>query len=166
VYVTLGTAPGRDAGLLDVAVSGLVDLDVNVVVTVGTDRDPEQVQQAGTNVTALRFVPQDDLLPACSLVVCHGGSGTVLGALAHGVPVVVLPHMADQYRNADAIRRVGCGLALEDHAHTPAGVRAAVSRALAEPSLGAAAAALRTEIASMPSPAAAVTRLHDLVTSG
>jgi UDP:flavonoid glycosyltransferase YjiC (YdhE family) len=164
VYVTLGTAAGRDIGLLDLAVSGLVGLDLNVVVTVGRDGDPARFEDMGTNISAHRFIPQDDLLPSCSVAVCHGGSGTLLGALAHGVPVVLLPHMADHFRNADAVRRAGCGLALDQDAQTPSGIAAAVRTALEDQSVVSAAANVKAEIANMPTPVAAVARLREMVT--
>lgn len=163
VYVTLGTAAGREAGLLDVALSGLIGLDVNVVVTVGRDGDPTKLKAAGSNVTVHSFIPQNDLLPLCSLVVCHGGSGTMLGALAHGVPVVALPHMADHFRNADALHRAGCGIALPEADQTRPAIEAAVRSALRDSSLLAAAATVRGEIATMPGPAAAVDQLRQLV---
>jgi UDP:flavonoid glycosyltransferase YjiC (YdhE family) len=164
VYVTLGTAAGRDIGLLDVAVSGLAGLDLNVVVTVGRDGDPARLEDAGTNISAHRFIPQENLLPSCSLVVCHGGSGTLLGALAHGVPVVVLPHMADHFRNADAVRRSGCGVSLDEDAQTPSGIEVAVRTTLEDQSVASAAANAKTEIANLPTPAAAVARLREMVT--
>lgn len=43
-----------------------------------------------------RFIPQAQLLPQCDLVVSHGGSGSVIGALAHGPPSVLLPMGVDQ----------------------------------------------------------------------
>ena len=165
VYVTLGTAAGRKAPLLEVALAGLLGLDVNLVVTVGRDGDPTKFEVAGSNISAHRFIPQDDLLPLCSLVVCHGGSGTVLGALAHGVPVVALPHMADHFRNADALHRAGCGIALAESAQTSPAIEASVRSALNDSSLLAAAATARDEIAAMPSPAAAADRLRELVTA-
>ena len=42
-------------------------------------------------------------------VVCHGGSGTVLGALAGGVPMVVVPWFADQFTNAAKVAGAGAG---------------------------------------------------------
>ena len=48
------------------------------------------------HVRAERFVPQSEELPHCDLVISHGGSGSVLGALAHGLPQLLLPLGADQ----------------------------------------------------------------------
>ena len=51
------------------------------------------------NVHVSRVIPQSLLLPRCSAVVSHGGSGTLLAALAHGLPQVCLPQAADQLRH-------------------------------------------------------------------
>jgi UDP:flavonoid glycosyltransferase YjiC (YdhE family) len=163
VYVTLGTARGREAGLLADVIGALASVDVNVVVTVGPDRDPAPVEAMAGNVTAHSFVPQHDLLPSCSAVVCHGGSGTILGALAAGVPVIVLPHMADHYYNANALRRIGCGISLDDGERSPDRIRTAVGRALEDLGIRRAAMEVQADIARMPRPEAVVERIHALV---
>jgi UDP:flavonoid glycosyltransferase YjiC (YdhE family) len=59
------------------------------------------------------WVAQDAVAPHAAAVVCHGGYGSTLGALAHGVPLVVLPLFSiDQWANADAVQRAGAGVAL------------------------------------------------------
>jgi UDP:flavonoid glycosyltransferase YjiC (YdhE family) len=166
VYLTLGTARGRERSLAGLVVESLADTDVNVVVTVGPDGDPASLASLAQNVSAHRYVPQQDLLPSCSVVICHGGSGTVFGALANGVPLVVLPHMADQYRNAEAVEKTGCGMALRDDDRTPANIGAAVHAVLSFPQSTAAAAALKEEMSAMPRPGDAVACLHRLVGKG
>ncbi|MEU5671188.1 nucleotide disphospho-sugar-binding domain-containing protein, partial [Micromonospora sp. NPDC047753] len=52
------------------------------------------------------------LLPLADVVVHHGGSGTTLGALAAGVPQLLLPQGADQFANAEALTAAGVGLRL------------------------------------------------------
>ena len=52
-------------------------------------------------------MPLAAVLPSCDAVVSHGGSGTVLATLAHGLPTVILPLGADQPLHADALRRAG-----------------------------------------------------------
>jgi UDP:flavonoid glycosyltransferase YjiC (YdhE family) len=59
------------------------------------------------NVTVERWVPQVEALAKASLVVCHGGSGTVLGTLAAGIPLVIMPMFADQTANAERLANVG-----------------------------------------------------------
>ena len=105
VYATFGTEvpkAGYDPyrALLD-AVDGF---DVPVLLTTSEDLDLGPVPP---NVTVKRWVPQAEALAKASLVVCHGGSGTVLGTLAAGLPLVILPMFADQTANAERLASVG-----------------------------------------------------------
>ena len=64
------------------------------------------------NLQVEAWVPQAEVFPHTALLVCHGGSGTVLGGLAAGIPQVVLPIRADQPQNAQSVAAIGAGLAL------------------------------------------------------
>jgi UDP:flavonoid glycosyltransferase YjiC (YdhE family) len=72
------------------------------------------------------------VLPLASAVLCHGGHGTVMKALAHGLPVVVLPFGRDQKDNGARIEAAGAGLALSPGSG-PARIAAAIRRVLEEP---------------------------------
>ena len=107
VHLTLGTVFGT-TGVLAAALAGLRELPVNVVVTTaGTTLPPQPA-----NVLLARYLPHALLLPRCDLVVSQGGAGILFGALAHGLPQLVLPQAADQPANALAVERAGAGLAL------------------------------------------------------
>lgn len=102
VYATFGTVvPGLGydpyRSLLD-AVDGL---ETDVLVTTSADLRP-----VPPNVTVRHWVPQLEALARARLVVCHGGSGTVLGTLAAGLPLVILPLFADQTANAERLKTV------------------------------------------------------------
>jgi UDP:flavonoid glycosyltransferase YjiC (YdhE family) len=90
-------------------------------------------------------------------VVCHGGSGTVRGALAAGVPMVVVPLGADQPHNAQRVAAAGAGIAVP--APDAATLRAALERLLADPAFGRHARRLAGEIAALPPIEAAVASL-------
>ena len=64
------------------------------------------------NVTIVRSAPHAALLPLAAAVVCHGGLGTVMKALAHGLPLVVLPLGRDQNDNAARVQACGAGVRL------------------------------------------------------
>jgi UDP:flavonoid glycosyltransferase YjiC (YdhE family) len=72
------------------------------------------------------------VLREAAAVVTHGGHGTVIRALAAGVPALVLPHGRDQADNAARVRSRGAGLQLKSSA-PPRAIAAAVQRLLAEP---------------------------------
>jgi hypothetical protein len=92
----------------------LADLPARILVTIGDDADPGELGPLPANVHVERWVAQDAVIPRADAVVCHGGYGSVLGALAHGVPVVALPLFADdQWRNARRLEDLGAGIALE-----------------------------------------------------
>ena len=151
VYFTLGTEFNLESGdLFERVLGGLGELPVEVVATVGSELDPAVLGTQPGNVKVERYVPQSEILPRTSAVVCHGGSGSVLGALAHGLPLVLLPMGADQPQNADRCAALGVGLVLDVIAATPEDVRDAVSAVLSEPSYRAAAERIRDEIAALP----------------
>jgi len=149
VYVTFGTEFGPMApfGPLFVA---LGRLDADVVVTVGRRVEPAALPAAPSNVRVEAFVPQRALLERASLVVSHGGSGTVLGAAAAGTPQLCLPLGADQFDNAAAVAAGGIGASLMPDQVTPEALGTAMVELLDHPP--AAAARVAAEIAAMPSP--------------
>jgi UDP:flavonoid glycosyltransferase YjiC (YdhE family) len=152
VYATLGTVAGNmedRRSAYRVLLDALSGLSVRVLLTIGADLPLDTIGEVAANVHVERFVPQDDVLPHASAVVCHGGSGTVLGTLAAGVPMVVTPMFADQPFNADRVAAVGAGLAVARPA-SAAEIRAALSRVLDEGSFKAAARRVAEEMATLP----------------
>jgi UDP:flavonoid glycosyltransferase YjiC (YdhE family) len=149
IYLTLGTIFNLESGdLLARLVAGLRELDVNLLVTVGNDIDPAELGPQPAHVHVARYLPQAGVLPHCDLVVSHGGSGSVIGALAHGLPSVLVPLGADQPLNADEL--------------TPESTRAAATRLLTTPTYGARAHVLQREFATLPAPASSIPLLEAL----
>jgi UDP:flavonoid glycosyltransferase YjiC (YdhE family) len=111
-----------------------------------------------------RYVDQARVLGHVDVAVHHGGSGTVLGCLAAGVPQVITPQGADQFLNAARLAELGLGYAVPNDAEAGA-VGAAVDRLLADGPVQAAVRAMRDEIAAMPSPAQVVGTLVQRCTS-
>ena len=103
------------------------------------------------------------ILPHAALVVSHGGSGSVAGALAHGLPMLITPMGADQLDNAARVQALGIGRWLDPVAVTPAEVRDAAAEILSTPSYHQAAAGMRAAYAALPGPEHAVTLLERLI---
>ena len=163
VYVTLGTVFNTESGdLFERVLAGLRERPIHVVVTVGRDVDPARFGRQPENLHIERYIPQSALLPHCDLVINHGGSGSVVGALAHGLPMVVIPMGADQSLNAARCEQLGVGVALDAVDATPETIGGAVADVLQEPSHREAAEALRDEIASLPGPETVVPLLERL----
>ncbi len=162
VYLTLGTVPHQPE-TMRAAVRGIAGQDVRLLVTVGPQSDPAELGEQPRHVRVERYVAQSGVLPRCDLVVSHAGSGTFLGALAHGLPQLCLPQAADQFRNAAAGVRAGVALSLHPDEADPAGITAAVADLLADPAFCVAAAGVAAQIAAMPAPAEVVEVLAALV---
>jgi UDP:flavonoid glycosyltransferase YjiC (YdhE family) len=99
-----------------------------------------------------RFVPQATLLPHCSAVVHHAGSGTMLGALAHRLPQLAIPQGADNFVNARLLESAGAGLLVPPGEVTAERVRGDVRAILDDARYRASASRVGDEIAGMPSP--------------
>jgi UDP:flavonoid glycosyltransferase YjiC (YdhE family) len=153
VYVTLGTVAFGAVEVLRRAVVETAAHAVDVLVAVGPAGDPTLLGELPPNVRLERFVPQADVLRHVDLVVHHGGAGTMLGALAAGLPQLILPQGADQPFNATAIERAGAGRALANDAQTPGAIETAVAALLTDGPERLAAKRIAAEIAAMPSPA-------------
>lgn len=110
-------------------------------MTIGRDGDRTRFGDQPDNVRIEDFVPQERLLPAVDVVVCHGGSATVLGALAHGVPLVVAPLATDHFEVAAHVRDAHVGLATGSGEPPEADIRDAVRTVLGDPSFRTSAAA-------------------------
>ncbi|MDQ4051274.1 MAG: glycosyltransferase [Actinomycetota bacterium] len=160
VYLTMGTVFGN-ADLLRAAAVEIVGSGCEVLVATGAHIDPGALGDLPALVHVEGEVPQAKVLPYVDLVVHHGGTGTVVGALANGLPQVITPQGADQFWNAEHLAAEGACRVVAPGA--PAGsVGAAVSALKAQhaPERDAA-RRLGSVIASMPSPADVARRLLD-----
>jgi UDP:flavonoid glycosyltransferase YjiC (YdhE family) len=152
VYVTFGTVFNTDHRAVTTVVEALRELPLRVLVTVGPAADPDVLGPQPANVHVARYIPQTQLLPYCTAVVSHAGSGTLLAALARGLPQLCLPQAADQFGNAAACAGAGAGLALQLGTVTVDSVRASVEKLLADPAFREAAETIAGEMRQMPGP--------------
>lgn len=126
VYMTFGTVLGHmsmASGVYRTAMNATSGLEVRVLLTVGRRFDRSSLGPIPANVRVEAWVEQSDVLEQADLVVCHGGSGTAFGALAAGVPMVVVPLFADQFENGRRIADRGAGLLVEAKKSTAAPLR-------------------------------------------
>ncbi|OXM54169.1 glycosyltransferase [Amycolatopsis alba] len=164
LYFTLGTIFNTESGDLFARVlAGLRDVDATCVVTVGNLIDPAEFGRQPDHIHLAKYLPQDDVLPYCDAAVTHGGSGSLLGTISHGLPMVLLPMGADQPHNGDRVTELGLGTVLDVIHATPADIRDAVSSVLGEPSYREAAARLRDEVTAYPPPEKIVPLLEGLL---
>lgn len=164
LYVTFGTVFNA-AAAFEPLIEASRELEATFIMTVGPNGDPASLGPVPPNVFVERYVPQSLLFEHCAAIISHGGSGTFLGALAHGLPQLCLPQAADQFVNAAVCARLEVGLALEPADVTVDRIVRAVGRLLDEPAFRARAAGIAATIAAMPSPDEVVTVVERLVTA-
>jgi UDP:flavonoid glycosyltransferase YjiC (YdhE family) len=111
VLVAPSTAQDPELRLVRTALEALAEEPVRVVAT--TNRlDPAPAPAAPGNAVVLDWLSYSQVMPQASLVICHGGHGTVARALAAGVPVLCCPHVGDMAENAARVAWAGAGLML------------------------------------------------------
>lgn len=166
-YLGFGTVPlFRDPGdLLLALVPELLALDFDVTVTTGDDAVAARLRDLGPDrVDVARWVDLGRLMSRCDLVVCHGGAGTVLAALAAGVPLLLLPRGApSQQRMSAACEARGVGRTAVWTGTNVDGVSRLLSEVASSERMRDAARAVAAEMAAMPDPASAVQVLRALL---
>jgi UDP:flavonoid glycosyltransferase YjiC (YdhE family) len=150
VHLTLGTLFHGATHVFQAALAGLRELPVNVIVTVGPGADPASLGAQPSHVLVTDFVAHELLLEHCTAIISQGGPATILAALAHGLPHLVLPQGADQFLNAPVLARSGAGLFLVPVEATSDRITQATARLLDEPHFAAAARQMQHELTDMP----------------
>jgi MGT family glycosyltransferase len=162
VYITLGTVYNHNLGVFRALLDGLRDEALHIVVTVGKQNDPADLGLQPSNVHVYQYIPQELLLPHCAAVATHGGAGSTLGALAFGLPLLVVPQGADQFYNADRVVAAGAGVQLMPDRLTADSARDAVRTLLHDDTFRGAATRIKDEFEAMPEPRQAVETLEQL----
>jgi MGT family glycosyltransferase len=117
VLVSFSTTFQNHGGILQKVVDALGRLPVAALVTLGPTILPEEIN-AAANVRLVRSAPHNQLMKQASLIVTHGGHGTVARGLIHHLPMLVIPHGRDQDGNAARVVAHGAGRMLPPTAET------------------------------------------------
>ena len=149
----------RPDRLMRQVVTAARGLDVEVVLA----RPDRRVARTALppNVRTTGWLSFPAVFPAADGVVHHGGAGTVMTALATGLPQVVVPGAGDRRVNAELVAARGAGLAVPGARIGPD----TLQRLVGDASLRAAAGEVAAEIAAMPEPAALIGGLGELAGS-
>jgi UDP:flavonoid glycosyltransferase YjiC (YdhE family) len=157
VYVTLGTVFNHRADLFWTIFEALGPLPINALCTLGPDQTIDVIPgPPPDNIRVDPFVPQSQLLPYCDLVVSHGGFSTVMGALAHGLPVLILPLGSDNAVHARQCVSLGLGRTLVPESVTVEELRGCIWQLLTTQRWRREAQRRSAEIAALPGPSRGV----------
>lgn len=167
ILVSLSTYAysGLEAALQRV-LDATADLPAKVVVTTGPVIDPAGLR-VPANAEVHRWLPHAEVMPRVSLLVGHGGHSTTMLALAHDVPVLVLPMhpLVDQPMVGTAVEAAGAGRRLAKKS-SPEVLRPVIEELLGDGPHRDAAARLGAEIRELRGTSRAANRIEALVGNG
>lgn len=167
VLVSLSTYnfPGMAASMQNI-LDAVADLDAKVIVTTGPVIDAADLR-VPANAEVHRYVPHDELMPNVSLVISHGGHATTMRALAHDLPLIVMPmqRMLDQPMVGRRVEEAGAGRLVKKGASAEE-LRPVIAELVADGPHRVAAARLGAAIREMRGTTTAADLVEGLVTAG
>ncbi len=134
VLIAPSTSQDRRERMLRAALAGLANEPVRVLAATNRRGEPVGDLPVPPNARVVDWLSYTRTMPHCAAVVCHAGHGTVVRALASGVPLVACPAAGDMAENAARVSWAGAGVSLPRRLVTERGIRLAVRRLLSEPS--------------------------------
>jgi UDP:flavonoid glycosyltransferase YjiC (YdhE family) len=133
VLVAPSTAHDSRNQLVRTALEALSSEPVRVVATTNRVVPQSPIEVPG-NAILVDWLSYRQLMPAASLVISHGGHGTVARALAAGTPVLISPFIGDMSETAMRVSWARVGLSLPWRLCRPSPLRWAARRILGDPS--------------------------------
>jgi zeaxanthin glucosyltransferase len=135
IYASLGTLVNGLDGVYKHILEAVEPLnDVQVVLSIGKNINPESLGPIPSNTIVIRSAPQIELLKRAALCITHAGLNTTLESLAHGVPMVAIPIGYDQPGAAARIAHHGTGEFIEVDELTTDRLRGLIEKVLQDPS--------------------------------
>jgi UDP:flavonoid glycosyltransferase YjiC (YdhE family) len=131
VLVASSTSQDPDRRLVRTVLEALADEPVRVAATTNREGVAPGIP-VPANAVVVDWLSYSQVMPLASLVICHGGHGTVTRALAEGVPVLVCPAIGDMAETGARVAWAGVGLMLPGRLLGPAPLRWVTRRLLSD----------------------------------
>jgi MGT family glycosyltransferase len=166
VHVTQGTITTDPERLIIPTLRALASENVLVVATL-FDQEIDSLMSDGipANARIASFIPHPQLLPHVDVMITNGGFNGVQMALANGVPLIGAGKSEDKPEICARIEWLGAGIDLKTDKPTPAQIRSAVGKVLADRSYKSRAQNLQRIIGKYDAPSIAATLLEQLATN-
>ncbi len=163
ILVSISSQRQDDLALADATLEALADAPLRVLVTLGPDHDPSELTSPPANTRVEKTVSHSAVLERAVLLVSHAGHGTVMKALWHGKPMVLIPWGRDQPGVAARARALGVAEVVPREQATAETIGAAAKRVLVSEEMGRNAALHSTRLRATDPPATAATHLESLL---
>ena len=163
VLVSISSQRQDDIALADAAVRALANEPVRVLVTLGPEHEPSELSAHPANARVEKTVSHSAALEQAALLVSHAGHGSVMKALWHGKPMVLIPWSRDQPGVAARAEALGIAEVVPCAQATPETIGAAVKRSLASREMARTATMHSARLRATNPPAIAAARLEALL---
>jgi MGT family glycosyltransferase len=145
-YVSLGTIYNERPDFFRTVLQAFGGTGWRVVVATGSWVDTGDLGPVPDNVILRAWVPQLDMLAQVDVFVGHGGMNSTMEALAHAVPLVVVPQQSEQRVTADRVAELELGRRLDPGDVTPESLLEAVGALASERGMAERLAAMQTVV--------------------
>ena len=162
MLVSISSQLQDDLPLAETALAALADRPVRVLLTVGPDHDPSEVSERPGNARIERTVPHSAVLERAELLISHAGHGSVMKALWHGRPMVLIPWGRDQPGVAARAQALGVADVVPRTEATRETLAAAVDRVSVNAAMRNTAATHSARLRATDPPARAAARIESL----
>ncbi|WP_088072033.1 macrolide family glycosyltransferase [Gottfriedia luciferensis] len=132
VYISMGTVLAKSEHFFQLCMDAFRDASYQVVISAGRSMDMGLFRNAPSHIIVRQYVPQLEVLQQATVFVSHGGMNSVSEALYYDVPLVLIPHAADQPIIAARVDQLGAGVVLNKSQLTAAKLRDAVNQVISE----------------------------------
>jgi MGT family glycosyltransferase len=132
-YVSLGTVYNERPDFFRTVLRAFGGTGWRVVVATGKWLDTGDLGPVPDNVILRPWLPQLEMLAKTDVFVGHGGMNSTMEALAHAVPLVVVPQQSEQRVTADRVAELGLGRRLDPGDVTPESLLEAAGALASEP---------------------------------
>lgn len=105
-----------------------VQIVANSTLIVPLDAFPQN-----SNVFIAEFLPAKAILEKSDVIITHGGRGTIYHALQNGVPIIGIPHQAEQEWNLNRVEELGLGIKLSKKKYCRKNLESAINKILSDP---------------------------------
>ena len=107
IYVTMGSTGMLK--LFKLIIEALRDKDYRIAITTGEQFDISELGELPGNFFVIPFYPGKEICKKASLMINHGGSGSLNQAMQNRLPQICIPTGPDQQWISDLVAREGLG---------------------------------------------------------
>lgn len=127
VYCSFGSQISWQPEVFSLVAEAAASLGVQLVVSAGDLAETDFARSLQDDAVVVRYAPQLALVERSAAFVSHGGANSLMEAMYHGVPMVLIPVCNDQPVQAHFLAKAGTGLSLDRRTLSAAAIRKALA---------------------------------------